>query len=168
MIRTLRMMVAVGCLAVSVACSILWYRSYASSDGTWAGHPYASIHSAEGRIFIRFTGNPFTDPPRFRELIQRFKAEPLVQPSAEDPYLYLREAEEPWWEQESVLGFAWLEEPPGATWINFPQWAPILVCALHGFAFAYKLPFRFDLRSILIVTTLLALLLGVGVYLYRR
>lgn len=161
------MTAAVGCFAIGIASSILWYRSFTRCDGTWAGHPYSSIYSAEGRIVVRFTGNPFKDSPRFRELIHNFKVDPLEPPVA-GAFFYPREPEEPWWEKESVLGFAWHETPPGATWINFPHWAPIVLSAILGLALAFKLPVRFGLRCLLIVTTLFALLLGAGVFLYRR
>lgn len=166
MLRTLRMMAAAGCLAIGIACSILWYRSFTRCDGTWGAHPYSVIYSVEGLIVIRFTGNPFTDPPCFRELIEHFEVEPIGQ---DERFAFLEE-DEPWRVVKSVLNFDWQEVPrgSGATWINFPHWAPIALSAILGLAFAFKLPIRFGLRGLLIVTTLLAMLLGAGVFLHRR
>jgi hypothetical protein len=121
----------------------------------WSGHPYASIYTADGKVFIRYTGNPLTDPIDFAEMWSR-RSSALLYDSVASLYgAYLIERE-PWYEKKSFIGFAWFEEPPGGTWIHFPLWAPLAAIGLLGTCFALNWKPRFSLRALLLATALVA------------
>jgi hypothetical protein len=153
MLRLLRRSVAVVFVIGCAAFCVLWWRSGTYCDGTWSARPYTSIYSAKGLIVVRITGNPFIEHINFAELWRRISVEPLASPN--ERYLYddiiAHTDEPPWWEEKAFLGFAWLEEPPGATWINFPHWAAVLVCGAGTMLAALKRPLRFSLRTALFI-----------------
>jgi hypothetical protein len=122
-----------------IGLGLLWWRSYTWSDGTWSSSPYTSVFTANGKVIVRFTGNPFNDPIDFAELWRRIAVEPVNPPSTDSYYDAVPQAVQPtWWEKESVMGFAWLEKPPGGTWINFPLWAPMAVLGGVGVCAWFK------------------------------
>ena len=149
MLRCLRFAACFVSLLACVGIAALWARSYHTSDGTWSGAPYASFYTIRGLVVVRFTGNPLADPIRYDELWQRWGAEP-VGPQTKPV----------WYEEESVLGFAWRELPPGATWISFPHWAACVATGAAGVALAWGRRVRFNLRGALIAMTLVAAVLG--------
>jgi hypothetical protein len=149
MLRVLRY---AACLVAILACAgmaVLWARSYRVADGSWSGKPYASLHTVRGLVIVRFTGNPLVDPIRYGELWQRWGTE-TVEPGKANV----------WYVKESVLGFAWRELPPGATWISFPIWAACAATGLAGAVLACGRRMRFSLRGALIGMTVVAVVLG--------
>jgi hypothetical protein len=159
MMRVLRLSAAAGCFLACIGLAALWVRSLSWSDWTWSSNPYASLSTERGKICINFTGNPLTNPIDFGELWQRRKSDPLYNHPV---YGDLVGPDPPWWEAKSFLGFACFEAQPGRTWIHFPLWAPLLLCALGGIAFARNWKPRFSIRALLVTTTLVAaFLLGI-------
>jgi hypothetical protein len=139
-----------------LAIGALWTRSYTWYDGSWTSAPYASFMSIRGLIIITFTGNPLKDPIHFSDFSRHWDSRKLEH--YEDP---------PWWEKESLWGFACLEPPPGRAWISFPHWALTVFLGLLAAGLALGRRLRFSIRNLLMITTALALLLGVAVYTFR-
>jgi hypothetical protein len=143
----LRIVASVVCLLTSLAFAALWMRSYTTSDSSWTHAPYASFMSIRGIIVLNYSGLPI----HFSELMARWKGGPI-------------EIKEPiWWEEESVWGFDCRELLPGRIWVQFPHWAPALLLALTGTGLALRWPRRVSVRGALIMTTIVAILLGLAV-----
>jgi hypothetical protein len=135
---------------LSLILLMMWVRSYWYFDQvrhSVNGATYAGIDSMVGRIRVSsqtlgnhlpsFTGHSSID---LRDLPQRQPKSPT---------------------------FSWIVTHSGRTMITFPHWLPLVVTA--GIATICWLPIdrRCNLRTLFLATTLVAVLLGLGVWLAR-
>jgi hypothetical protein len=132
-----------GCLLVIV----LWARSYWWID--WLSHltstGYANVASAQGRLGIWYDRPP---PANIAALIAKgwhFNVSPMPVPP----------------------GVKWNWSPSvNVVWISY--WLMITVGAALGFAPWMRWSKRFSLRTLLIVTTLIAVAFGLAIYATRK
>jgi hypothetical protein len=52
--------------------------------------------------------------------------------------------------------------------IRFPYWFPVVLTSVLAAAFAARPPYRFSLRTLLVATTIVAVVMGLIAYLARR
>ena len=152
--RRVRIAVSVFFALVAVALCVLWVRSQDHIDRlTWHyRRPRAiQVGTEPGRIDIKV----FTDAPTIIPATNSHPSRQLWTPFVETMRLYGGVTN---WTPEIM-------NDPSGTIIAIPQW--LLVTMLGLFASASWLITRFSLRALLIATTLLAVLLGLGVWLAR-
>jgi hypothetical protein len=136
--RKLRITWTVCCGIATVLLICLWVRSYQTLD---VYKPYGhEIQVAIGRVLIDETWVRSTAPP-----------------------VKTSEATEP--DHSSVRVTTVQEFVSAGTGVRVPFWLPTTVLAI--FAVIPWLPRRFTLRSLLIATTLVGVLLGIAVWLSR-
>jgi len=145
--RLLRITWTVCCGIACVLLCVLWVRSYSRCDGIYkqlATGTYLTVASTNGVVFIREEARRlgFGDIPKNWE----FRS------------------------QQAVIGnpnFQWVHDP-GFTLIQFPDLALLLMAvAATVIPWIRSLHWRFSLRTLLIATTLVAVLLGTVVVLSR-
>ena len=141
MAKVIRCALAATCLAASVACLTLWWRSLSTSD-QFLGPNYFDqpqvlyIEVSEGAAIVESINHSGQPLPAF----ERMESQPL----RATPVKF-----------ERVGAFG-----RNGNAIKFPLWYPALVFALAGVA-ALRLGRRFTIRSAIIATTVVAILLGI-------
>jgi hypothetical protein len=156
MMRYARYAVAVLFALLAVGFVALWVRSYAWNDGIVGpigGNHSASVSHCQGIAMFDFRRWNVRSVPleEWRWL-------------SSDATALSEEME--WWKTCSLLrlGFILTVQPPHQISASMPHW--FLVASSLGLAalFAFKRTCRFSLRTILLVTTLLAAILGLAVW----
>jgi hypothetical protein len=141
-LRLLRIAVTVGSLLAAIALTALWLRSYRVHDIVWGWFPfrgYLQINSTVGEL------NLIANAERQKFKWQHKSREPTVN----DRHWYFK------LDRESRFGW-WLD-------ITVPHWFPASVLVI--FAAIPLIPWsrRFSLRTLLLATTLVAVVLGLVV-----
>jgi hypothetical protein len=139
--RKLRIAWSVGCGIVCVLLIVLWVRSYWRTD-ILPIRSNRAVMSAQAKILTVAINQTPTNSPQF------FFSTKQVLPL--NPF------------KHSFLGFGY-EPMPIVPAVSVPYWAPILLAAVFGGA--PWLRWRFSLRTLLIATTLVAVVLGLIVWL---
>jgi hypothetical protein len=147
---------SIVCLALCVALMGMWVRSYQSSDEV-VGHISVklgfTVGSASGRLYVCFRTSPDHLP---WWTITSFRLTDLF--GADDPP-----------KRDNIferLGFEIDDVYPDSSTMYLPYWFVVLLCGL-AIAFRIRWPLRFTLRSLFIVTTVLAVVLGMIAWLDR-
>ena len=143
--RKLRIAWAVACGIACVLLIVLWVRSYSWNDVVWRTSPsglQTSIGSDEGTTYIVHGYLPST--PSEQQTLWGFTS---VESSKER------------------LGFQW-KSAGRLTFVHVPYWFLVLISA--AFAAIPWIRWRFNLRTLLIATTLVAVVLGLIVWQVRR
>lgn len=150
----LRIAVSAACVGVSCSFIGLCVRSYWWYDQLWhqRGTARSSVQSVAGDVYLYH--HAFFSPPPGGEWGHR----------TEESLLYDTHP------SERHQGFVWqVRRDRERILISIPYWFLIAISA--AFAFVPWLPWhklqRFSLRTLLIVTTLVAVVLGLGAYLLR-
>jgi len=152
----LRMSAAVGLMLSALALLALWARSYWHSDGIYFRQPESSfrVSSREGSLHcvvdaISFrTLRPATPPNvRYEWRTSSEAIRPKSGPPAPNRY-------NPLW----LLQF---RRGSGVSYLNVPHWLVITLLAAAG-ATLWRWSGRFALRTMLILTTIVAVLLGMA------
>ena len=144
--RTLRIAWSVGWGVVAVLFVALWIRSYwwaTNLENMTIGSRTLQCALVNGRIFVR------SKPADHMQRVSLFQNYHKL-----DPEFY-------YWNQPSKSAFDFaLNEfyTPGSIFFSFPYWFAFLICG--AFAAAPWLPYRFSLGTLLIATTLVAVVLG--------
>lgn len=150
--RKLRITWSVCWAVISVLFVVAWVRSYSWEDAITApGDGSRRLGSAEGWMTIRWT------EPRWKEMrrkpsFQLTKWQVVSRPVEERDQRYARMRVQ---SRPAQLGFV----DAGA--VQFPYWLPLIVCI--GMFVAPWIQ-RFSLRTLLIATTAIALVLGLLVW----
>lgn len=148
--RKLRIAVSVFFGVLTLTLCILWVRSYWWWDSVYVGvtdHSFAVLESVKGRCNA---GIAFVKPTHPFEL------------SVQE----LGVTQDPEWEVgKSILGFEWWSSAGGfeSAGMLIPHWFLVAVTATCS-----AIPWinrRFSLRTLLLATTLVAFVLGLGAYL---
>ena len=145
MLKSLRYALATFCFAASVGCLALWWRSYAIHDQAYGDSPIGS----KVIYFSAFRGAGCVALPEAPKVPKPWRHDAPSIAGMNIP-------------ADARLGpeqFGWTG--PG---VYFPLWYAALVFALAAVA-SLKLGRRFTLRSALIATTVVAVLLGMAVIL---
>ena len=160
-LRYLRIAFSVTCLIACVLLVVLWVRSY------WvqyriicpaAGQGVIEVDSAAGVVWVQ--ESDLLSAIKWNQSLYQFKLDNTYLAFVND----LR--------QKTCMGFARFDENLGLGAMVrptvFPHWFLVLLSA--AVAYMPWLPWsnRFSLRTLLIVTTLIAVLLGLIVYLAHR
>jgi hypothetical protein len=143
--RKLRIAWSVGCAIACVLLIMLWVRSYWWIDGVTVfmpGDRYVGARAICGCIEIGEYRN--TEPMDWRVVLNSWSMANEIIPQFQN------------------LGFHFRENSGGYTKSYFPIWFATIFIMLCGFA--VWLPWRFSLRSLLIATTLVAVVLGFVAY----
>jgi hypothetical protein len=154
----LRMVAAYASLVVCAGLTVVWIFSYNSviiSSVPLSTAERFQVNSERRQLawswHRRFPGEvtginywraiPFKDPPPF----------------------YFGNGRRTWPPQPSLLGFVVTTEPNDPDWWRgvVPHWFPILIFGLLAAVFAPRTAWRFGIRHLLILTTLMAILLTV-------
>ena len=159
-LRKLRIAWSVGCGIACVLLIALWVRSCWKSDNVNYKHihTYVSLTSFRGSVGALWYETKSDD--------STFEYENwVIEPDSTVDYNDGTGHPLP-----SYLGFksSWLSAPIplDSTTLVLPYWFPTLVCALASLApWRRQLNWRFSLRTLLIATTLVALVLGFVVWL---
>jgi hypothetical protein len=148
-LRYLRYAFSIGCCLVAVALCVLWVRSY------WWRDDLSFAFSSSRCLFVSsYRGKTILDP------CNRGRNEEIVGwnvPIVPD----LPDGDKNF--DANVRSFSWLpmgRMPPAFV---LPTWAPILL--VYTFSILPWLSWRFSLRTLLIATTLVAVVLGLIVWL---
>jgi len=170
--RYIRRLSAIACFAFCALAVILWTRSYRWSDAFNLCYASGQTRTISGQ---QIPANRFLSVNTALGVIA-FHYEPaFVLP----PMLSLRPArtgidffsskvtDEWWWDDERIFGFAYKSRPLGGLTVAAPFWFLTLLTAAAGTLLWKDRPYRFTLRGALIATTLIAIVLGMGVALSR-
>jgi hypothetical protein len=158
--RNLRIAWSVGCGIACVLLIVLWVRSYWWVD-TIIGPPYGSyrfgLASSNGWLTARYKSGTL-GPQAF----PKWSWKSMTHADLEKTYQQM---------EQSIKGtnatfkratfhFGWTED-----WgIQFPHWVPALFCGMLA-GVGWMLPSKFSLRTLLIAITLVAVVLGLIVWL---
>jgi hypothetical protein len=142
--RKLRIAWSVTCGIACVLLVVLWIRSYWRFDviERASSKSYSELRSNSGTVYISYSSPPLLPPPLGRDpawMLTLYPASPQLHPilAAESP-------------------------------IRFPYLCPVLLFGFIATApWIRHFPWRFSLRTLLIVTTLVAVVLGMAVYFLR-
>ncbi len=150
---------ALGLFVLTLSCAFaaLWIRSYSIVDSSWTNHPYASFMSVRGLIIVNVTDNPLVNRVPYWDLVHHFSSDPLSLDNGET-----------WWEKDATLGFHRVEVLRGRMWYSVPHWAPLALGVTSGMALLLRSARRFSLLALLLVSTAVSVILGVGVSLARQ
>ena len=160
MLRRLLNIASIVCLVVCVALMAMWVRSYQLSYGQQANvAAYHDVGTARGRLIT--CSVPFTVAG--------------TMPNAAGGELFVIYAgtrpDERFGLEGSVKnhGFGFWRSPPPAqiSILMLPFWFLVLTSGLLAMIFRLRWPLRFNLRSLFIATTLLAVVLGMIAWLDR-
>jgi hypothetical protein len=147
MARYLRFAAAGFFALLTLALIGLWVRSYWAFD--WALFPLGANHSAIAGIYSGMGGlqiNSFS--------VDEWRAfSTPIDAARDDPYA---------WPNLANSGFTYLPENRICL---FPLVVPALFAAALAALFAFKRTWRFTIRTLLIATTVVAAVMGIGVYL---
>ena len=143
--RKLRIAWSVAWGVVAVLLCVLWVRSYWWNEGCRIAR--GSIGSAFGYFAIG-VNDTFIPPP--------FYSEPIIEDDIKQIERIIQE--------NTTLGFGYVDGPLGSS-ICLPGWIAILLfSAIAAVPWLRYFPRRFSLRTLLIATTVIAVLLGVFVW----
>jgi hypothetical protein len=156
--RRLRITLSAMCLVVCTLLIALWVRSYYWRDSIYGRVNSKLIHaiSMEGQIELsRFAkqNHPmglYTGQVRHSRLEQWKRLQIQMFPAPPEP--------------TTIVGFGLRRTIPQGISIYAPYWFLVLLSAAFATAPWVRWPKRFSLRTLLIVTTLIAVLLGLAVY----
>jgi hypothetical protein len=147
--RRLRIAVSVFFALVAVAFAVLWVRSHYRYYGlvrTYPNQSFFILECADGEIACSRFNRPASRNPAgyifFSKPVERPR---LTQSSS------------------SALGFQFLSGPQSDYFV-LPIWFPMLLFGLAAAALPFKPTRRFSLRTLLIATTLVAVVLGLAVW----
>ena len=144
--RKLRIAFSATCLIACVLLIVLWVRSYRDGDQL-----YGPLGSSEG-IFLTSQGG----------VLYCMRDLKLIPPS----WQVAHEHSFNWFGTAMVRGQSWgFNSSPQTDYLAIPYWFPVLLSTALG-ALSW-LRFRFTLRTLLIATTLVAVVLGLIVAVLR-
>jgi hypothetical protein len=155
MTRYLRIAGAVAFALLACVMIGLWIRSYSWSEGVngpISDHYFAGIEHCYGLVICDLSRWDELPCEEWRHPIQSAE-------SLESAIVY--------WKSETALGLGFLFNARAANGfgMSFPHWFLAATSIALAAVLAFKRSWRFSIRSILIATTLLAVALGLGVYL---
>jgi hypothetical protein len=162
MLRRLLNIASIVCLVACVALMAMWVRSY-----RWHDHVGGSVTDTQVFLIETIPGR-----------LHLIRAE-LSKPDKDDPYRPLRRWQYLSGQINSVefqkpaiphgylaaVGFDWYLSR--VSWLNVPFWFLILTSGGLAMVFRIRWPWRFNLRSLFIATTFLAVVLGMIAWLDR-
>jgi hypothetical protein len=157
MTRRLLNIASVVCLVLCVALMGMWVRSYYILDALFGFPPgrQFNIQSQPGRVWLNQSLFPFPRPPGPPWSIDSV---------SRDDFEYIIPA--PCQGLLTPMGFgevcSWTDQT-----VIVPFWFLVLVSGLLAMAFQLRWPPRFTIRSLFIVTTFLAVVLGMIAWLDR-
>lgn len=171
LLRFLHSMPAIACLALCALSIVFWARSY-----RWINK--ASVSYATGGA-----GNFGAGPiPQYRSfhlsakdgcLVLQRDSDYVIVPGQEDQQTgvtiwpsHQRHASQRW-PKLFVWGFAYERSSLGQVAFSTPLWFLSVTTGAAGALLWLKRPYRFTLRGVLIATTFVAIVLGIGVALSR-
>jgi hypothetical protein len=148
-LRYLRIAFSATCLIACVLLIALWVRSYWRAD--------TPTTTKFGRVFefISLSGNVVI---RWADIPSEWGSAPFTIPLTEndrDPF------DEPPPDHYRALGFRFSSYPE-FRFLSIPYWFPILLCSILAALPWFR--WRFSLRTLLIATTLVAVVLGLVVW----
>jgi hypothetical protein len=138
--RRLRIFISALFGVLTLLLCVLWVRSYWRSDTIYTeSRTYKSVNGEFAVEPVRISG--------FRWSIDRNPVTSELPPSS--------------------FGFRYATAR-GVRWPVFQYWSPAIFCAsLSVLPWVDRIPYRFSLRTLLIATTIIAALLGLGVWAVR-
>ena len=158
---------SIACLTLCVALMAMWVRSYFAIDsltGRIAGQNGLVLSSKPGRLFIHLCTTLPVETP-----IWSFESETDFH-DWDKPFSKL-------WPRSGLnacvpLGFIWMRMPGGPSGggqaFTLPYWCLVLTSGLLAIACQMRWPpWRFNLRTMLFVTTLVAVVMGMITWLDR-
>ena len=153
-LRKLRIAWSVGCAIACVLLIVLWVRSYRIADGIWcpvSGSDVFGLFSAHG------TTTAFTNDLRsgYFKGYWEIRHDPIADPHIIDYHLHAHS------DYRGAFGFGIIHSPPLLS-VGVPHW--FLIVLAVSFAVLPWGKWRFSLRTLLIATTLVAVVLGLAVY----
>jgi hypothetical protein len=168
MLRRLLNIAFVVCLVECVALMGMWVRSYRYYDvagGLIFPNQSLGINSLPGKLL--FTQGP-TDPKRGKRSVVSEGSEPAA-PSKESPwFLFSRKYPQPQPSGGWRPFYVFLFPDARTNWVlQLSYWLLVLVSGSLAIFLKPRWPWRFNLRTLFIATTLLAVVLGMIAWLDR-
>jgi hypothetical protein len=173
--RRVRIAVSALCLLVCVGVVVLWLRSYSWHDEAHCPLPGESVNPSQWRTVRLRDETTFKPSPRMlmvfsgRGSLSLYAGEQVPGRSGAFPW--------GWGADTYYIGDTVSTGRPMQKWyfssnkygrsVRFPHWVPALVFGALAAAFGIRTPYRFSLRTMLIVTTLVAVVLGAVVFAVR-
>ncbi len=148
--RKLRIAWSIVCGVLGLLLLLLWVRSLAAEDrltGNFSGSHRFRIYSSHGCLVYYVPGTPL--PPNTYAWQSDFGSEFWLQVS--DP---------------RIASIPRVHHHPQEMWISLPYWLLVGLCAVFTAAPWFR--WRFSLRTLLIATTLIGVVLGLAVYAARK
>lgn len=149
--RTLRAGLALVCLALSLAYAAFWVRSHSYEQILSVGLTNSRVRIDSLPAGLRIESRPYqkASPPFWHWSSVRRGGDVFRSPRF------------PWEHDKLVAGFAYARGPrPWGLALATPHWFPVVALALAAIALAPPPRWRFSLRRLLAVTTIVALALG--------
>lgn len=145
--RKLQIAFSAMCVVACVLLIVLWVRSYSKWDRAWlGGFGYHRVQSVRG--FIEFDSSECTIAARPGQW-------GLDSGLADDRF-------------DDIRAFSLSATAFDNNHATFPHWLPILLALAFAIATWPARNWRFSLRTLLIATTLVAMVLGIVVYVGRQ
>ena len=148
LLRCTRILISLLFFIACIVYTALWVRSYRTRDLIWmhySGDNLIRMVSVEGRVVLSIKTYQGT-----RRSLQRYRSRAGIGTDYKDDF---GKTPNSWW-------FQILRWQSGLTEIHIPLWFPVLSAAILS---AVVTPIRrFSLRALLIVTTLVAVILGIA------
>jgi hypothetical protein len=171
--RRFRITFAAICLLFCVAFVVLWVRSYQWQDYAHCPLPGESINPSSRRLVQLRDGTQFEPSPRML-ILNSFKGRLSLYAGERHAF---RTGYFPWgWGMESTSAANFSPQRnnrPRPSWVYttdrygryvlFPHWAPALVFAVLAAVLGVRWPYQFSVRTLLIIITIVAAILGLVV-----
>jgi hypothetical protein len=158
--RKLRIGWSVAWGVAAVLSVALWVRSYRARELVCGlvGNNSVLLQSVHGEIGLSI--QPWTAPP-FDRIVKS-------DPKAPQVSLWQSSWQSPELPGISIgFGIRWWRSENGVILATIPHWCPVIALATLAAAPWFHSPKRFSLRTLLIATTLIAIMLGLIVWLTR-
>jgi hypothetical protein len=170
--RHFRRLSAIACFASCALAVILWIRSYRGNDHVdicYAANQSVTTGGQQSPGFRLVSANTSHG-------IVSFHVDPAYLKSFDPAYVrtgvhyHASEARDDWWwKREAKFGFAYRSTTSSrGHLLAIPFWFLTLLTAAAGTLLWKDRPYRFTLRGVLIATTFVAVVLGVGAALSRQ
>lgn len=162
----IRMLLSVTCIAVCVLLLLLWVRSYWWIDmvtGPQSGEFRPQIGSSNGWLTLRYRNSQLSthDFPEWHRQSRTFSDMEKIYQQIEEKIK--NEHSATFVRPTPTYRFGWVN----AEVFRTPIWIPAIVSGCLAILFGWKQDWRFSLRTILIVTAVIAAVLSVSVSFLR-
>ena len=159
MLKYLRIAVTVLSLTACVLLTVLWVRSYwwvENVVGPSRGSFRLGVASSNGWLTVRYRNGKLS-PQAFPKWTLQSKSAAEMEEIYQQMEASIKGTNATF--SRPTFKFGWKDD-----WgFQLPYWLPMVIIGILAVVVGWKLPWRFSLRTLLIATTLVAVVLGIVV-----